>query len=96
MGQFETRKVTDFLSALDNTRLINIASGWLDKKTGDIIDIHKYPGPAMPKVENEERIAVLGEFGGLGFSVENHMWKKKFKWYYKKFLDEEELLENYE
>ncbi|MHA1198825.1 MAG: glycoside hydrolase family 2 protein, partial [Candidatus Heimdallarchaeaceae archaeon] len=94
-GQFETRKVTDFIGALDNTRLINSASGWLDKKTGDIVDIHKYPGPAIPNLENEERIAVLGEFGGLGLSIENHMWNKKFKWSYKKYPNEDELWENY-
>lgn len=94
-GQFEARKVTDFIGALDNTRLINSASGWLDKKTGDIVDIHKYPGPAIPDLENEERIAVLGEFGGLGLSVKDHMWNKKFKWSYKKFSDMEELWANY-
>ena len=29
-------------------------------------DIHSYPGPAMPKLE-DNRVAVLGEFGGLGW-----------------------------
>ncbi len=95
-GQFETRKVTDYIRALDNTRLINSASGWLDKKTGDMNDIHLYPGPTIPNLENDDRIAVLGEFGGLGLSVKDHMWNKKFKWSYKKYPTMEELWLNYE
>ena len=42
-------------------------------------DIHSYPGPAVPKLE-DERAAVLGEFGGLGLPVKGHTWQ-----------DEEEL-----
>ena len=95
-GQFETRRVTDYVRTLDNTRLIDSASGWIDKKTGDIVDIHKYPGPALPKMENEERIAVLGEFGGLGLEVDGHLWDKWFKWCYKKYPSREELWRNYQ
>lgn len=94
-GQFETRKVTDYLRALDNTRLIDSASGWLDKNTGDIVDIHKYPGPAMPKEDSKDRIAILGEFGGLGLRVQNHMWKKRFHWSYKEYPNQEELWSEY-
>ena len=36
---------------LDPTRLVNPASGWADRGVGDINDIHSYPGPDMPEVE---------------------------------------------
>jgi hypothetical protein len=49
----------------DPTRLVNSASGWTDRGVGDVHDIHAYPGPAVPPLE-ENRAAVLGEFGGLG------------------------------
>ena len=51
---------------LDPTRLVDNASGWTDKGVGDVIDMHHYPDPSMPKPE-ESRASVLGEFGGLGF-----------------------------
>ncbi|MHA1551768.1 MAG: glycoside hydrolase family 2 protein [Candidatus Heimdallarchaeaceae archaeon] len=93
-GQFQTKEVTDFIRSLDNSRLINSASGWVDKQVGDMKDIHVYPGPDIPKLE-ENRVAVLGEFGGLGFKVQDHLWKTKIYWSYKKYKTKKELITNY-
>lgn len=93
-GQFQTKEVTEFIRSLDSSRLINSASGWVDKKVGDIKDIHVYPGPKMPKIE-ENRVAVLGEFGGLGFSVEDHIWKTRIYWSYKKYKTKKGLFSKY-
>ncbi|TFF85556.1 MAG: beta-galactosidase [Promethearchaeota archaeon] len=94
-GQFETKEVTEFIRNKDPTRLIDSASGYNDKKVGDIKDIHKYPGPKLPKLE-EERVAVLGEFGGLGLKIEDHIWReKKFNWAYRKSKDPEKFAEKY-
>ncbi len=93
-GQFETEKVTEFIGKLDSTRLVNSVSGWVDKKVGHMRDIHRYPGPAMPELE-AERAAVLGEFGGLGHIVDDHVWSSKLFWAYKKFKTIEELSERY-
>jgi len=68
-GQYATGEIVDFIKGLDPTRLVNPSSGWADRKVGDIRDIHAYPGPAIPEVE-EERAIVLGEFGGLGLPLE--------------------------
>ena len=57
-------------------RLVNNASGWTDKKVGDVLDMHDYPGPGSPKPEST-RAGVLGEFGGLGLGVDGHTWSKK-------------------
>jgi hypothetical protein len=94
-GQFETKEVSKFIRNKDPTRLIDSASGYNDKKVGDIKDIHKYPGPKIPKIE-EERAAVLGEFGGLGLKIEDHIWmKKKFNWAYRKSKDPDKFAEKY-
>lgn len=93
-GQFQTEEVTEFVRSLDSSRLINSVSGWVDKKVGDIKDIHVYPGPDMPKVE-ETRAAVLGEFGGLGFKVQKHTWKTRIYWSYKRYKTKKELNTNY-
>lgn len=80
---------------LDPTRLVDDASGWTDKGVGDVIDIHHYPDPSMPKPE-ESRAAVLGEFGGLGLPVDGHMWKQTNKnWGYRKIDNQKDLTDAY-
>ena len=57
-----------WLEEYDPSRPVNEASGWHDRGTGTISDMHNYPGPGMRPVE-DERVVVLGEFGGLGMPV---------------------------
>jgi hypothetical protein len=92
-GQFDTARITKLVKDLDPTRLVNSASGWTDRGTGDILDIHAYPGPAAPKWESS-RAAVLGEFGGLGLRIEGHTWSKE-SWGYQGMSDAEELTDRY-
>lgn len=73
-GQFQTDTIVSLVRKLDNTRLISAASGWTDRKTGDMNDIHIYPGPAMPDLETV-RAAVLGEFGGQALVIKDHLWQ---------------------
>src|SRR5205823_1213293 len=75
-GQFDTDSIVNMLKSFDPSRLVNNASGWTDMHVGDVSDMHKYPGPGMPHVE-EKRAAVLGEFGGLGLFVDGHTWAAK-------------------
>lgn len=93
-GQHRSAGITDFVKKLDPTRLVNLASGWEDRGTGDIFDIHNYPAPNMPPPE-ENRAVVLGEFGGLGYPVENHMWTQ-LNWGYRKFENLQEMTVEYE
>jgi hypothetical protein len=85
-GQYDTERVTAWTKQHDPTRLVNNASGWTDKGVGDVSDIHSYPGPAMPSVE-EKRAAVLGEFGGLGLPLSGHLWQAEGNWGYRNFDD---------
>ncbi len=94
-GQFKTAEITDFVKQLDPTRLINSASGWTDRGTGDIFDVHTYPAPVMPELE-EERASVIGEFGGLGLPVEGHTWEQKNNWGYALIDSKDKLLDKYE
>lgn len=93
-GQTATAKYTDFVRGLDPTRLITSASGWTDRGTGDLYDVHVYPGPGMPPLE-DKRAAVLGEFGGLGLAVPGHTWTKE-SWGYRGVADGEDLAFQYE
>lgn len=92
-GQYSTPSVTRFVSDYDTTRLVNSASGWTDRGTGDIRDVHNYPGPVAPPAE-KNRAIVLGEFGGLGLPVQDHTWEKK-NWGYEVMTDPAGLLNKY-
>ena len=73
---------------------MNCASGGNDFPVGDVIDVHRYPGPFAP-VPTEQRAAVLGEFGGLGLPLEGHTWQGKENWGYVSFPDRASLATAY-
>ena len=93
-GQFETGRITQLIADYDHTRLVNSSSGWTDRGTGNISDIHHYPDPAVQPAE-EKRAIVLGEFGGLGLPLQGHTWEKK-NWGYRNMADTLQLLSKYE
>ncbi|TKG93475.1 beta-galactosidase [Puteibacter caeruleilacunae] len=93
-GQYDTRRIVSWIKEYDPSRLVNNASGWTDRKVGDIHDIHNYPHPASPEPE-ENRAVVLGEFGGLGLPIKEHMWENA-NWGYRTLKTKEELLTRYE
>ncbi len=79
----------------DPTRLVNNASGWHDMGVGDVHDIHEYPDPKTPALE-DKRAAVLGEFGGLGLPLEGHTWvNNKDNWGYRSYKNKEEVTAAY-
>ena len=89
-GQYDTPRIVDLIKNLDRTRLVDNASGWTDRGVGDVHDIHSYPGPAAPPTE-ENRTAVLGEFGGLGLPIKGHTWQDEKNWGYRSYKTPEEL-----
>ena len=92
-GQYATESLTDWLKKLDPSRLVDDASGWTDLRTGDLIDMHSYPGPEAPVAE-AHRAAVLGEFGGLGLAVAGHNWSTHH-WGYLMLPDKQDLAARY-
>jgi hypothetical protein len=93
-GQYDTERLTAWVKQLDPSRLVNNASGWTDRKAGDVYDIHHYPQPKMP-ARDPNRALALGEFGGLGLAVDGHTWKKEH-WGYQGMADIEQLTSRYE
>ena len=79
-GQHDTEKIVALTKQLDPSRLVNNASGWTDKRTGDFHDTHAYPGPGSNKPE-AARAAVCGEFGGVTMSVDAHRWTNQVMGY---------------
>jgi hypothetical protein len=93
-GQHDTERHTTWLKEYDPTRLVNSASGWTDRGTGDVSDVHAYPGPAIP-ADDGRRALVLGEFGGLGLPLEGHTWLDRDNWGYRSFPDTMALAAGY-
>jgi hypothetical protein len=93
-GQFDTPRVVDMIKKLDPSRLVDNASGWTDRGVGDVMDIHQYPGPAVPRIE-AKRALVLGEFGGLGLPISGHTWQQDKNWGYRSFGTRDELTDAY-
>jgi len=95
-GQYATARLALAVKALDSTRLVNAVSGWALRPVGDMHDIHTYQTqvdiPPMPV----ERASVIGEFGGIGYPVKNHLWNPEMRnWGYQTYHTAEELLGNY-
>lgn len=93
-GQFDTERLTDWVKERDPSRLVINASGWHDRKVGDVIDRHVYPGPGGSPPE-ENRASVLGEFGGLALGVDGHTWTPAF-WGYQGTSSQADLTRRYE
>lgn len=97
-GQFKTVDITKWTKNYDPSRLVNSASGGNFFWTGDILDLHNYPEPAMPDPEvfgKTGMALVLGEFGGLGLPVKGHTWQQKDNWGYQTFKNQDDLLKRY-
>ena len=96
-GQFDTEAVAAFTRTLDDTRLIDYASGgnFYTDCCGEIHDIHNYPEPIM-YLYDPARINVLGEYGGLGMPVKGHLWQDSDNWGYAQYKTADEVLKTYE
>jgi hypothetical protein len=93
-GQHKTNEILKWVKQYDPTRLVDGPSGWLDRGYGDLYDIHRYPGVSMfPPQEN--RATVLGEFGGLGLIVKDHLWIADRNWGYQQFDSQDKLQARY-
>ncbi|KAI8624967.1 glycoside hydrolase family 2 protein [Xylariaceae sp. FL1651] len=87
-GQITTYYPEEYLTArikqLDPTRLVDSTTGWFDHGFGDYSDNHHYANPQcgtpfysiQSSPYDPKRIAIQGEFGGIGQNVSaEHLWK---------------------
>jgi beta-galactosidase/beta-glucuronidase len=93
-GQFKTEEVTVWTKNYDPSRLVNPASGGNHYAVGDIIDIHNYPDPAMGLFDSK-RVNVLGEYGGIGLVIDNHLWETGRNWGYVQYKTSEDATKAY-
>ncbi len=94
-GQFDTKRIAGLVMQLDSSRLVNDASGWQHEDVGHMIDVHRYQGPQAMRGANG-RVAVVGEFGGLGYKESGHAWAGDAWGYGGLFPSREALSERYD
>ncbi len=94
-GQFKTKEIAAWTKSYDPTRLVNSASGGNHYyRCGDILDLHNYPDPEM-YLFDAKRVNVLGEYGGIGYPVEGHLWTPDRNWGYIQFNSTEAVTDEY-
>ena len=96
-GQHNTVEIVNKVIKYDDTRLINGVTGWTDRGVGDMYDVHNYPVTSMILPENNgNRISVLGEFGGYGWAIKEHIWNPNMRnWGYKNIDGAMALIDSY-
>ncbi|WP_029904854.1 glycoside hydrolase family 2 protein [Prevotella sp. 10(H)] len=93
-GQFKTEEIVAWTKSHDPSRLVNPASGGNFYHVGDMIDLHNYPGPAM-QLFDTKRANVLGEYGGIGLPLKDHLWQTDRNWGYVQFKNSKEVTDEY-
>jgi len=85
-GQYDQQRMTEWVKSLDSSRLVDGHSGELlyvnnelrspsltPYVSADMTDVHSYPFPRNA-ISQPKKAKVLGEFGGIGVTVEGHLW----------------------
>lgn len=73
-GQFDANKATELIRSIDESRLIDQASGWYDQKGGDFKSVHNYFHPLKHTPDKHGRAVILSEFGGYACYIPKHSY----------------------
>lgn len=93
-GQFKTPEIVEWTKQYDPSRLVNPASGGNHYTCGDMLDLHNYPAPEM-YLYDAQRATVLGEYGGIGWVIPDHIWEPNRNWGYIQFNSSKEVTDEY-
>lgn len=92
-GQFDAGNAAELIRSIDNTRLIDHASGWFDQKKGDFKSIHNYFHKL--EVKTEQRAVIFSEFGGYACYIPDHSYSMQV-YGYRIYLTKEDFNEAFQ
>lgn len=96
-GQFDALAAIKVIKNIDQTRLIDHASGWSDQKAGDYYSRHIYFTKLRINSRLiKNRIIAITEFGGYSLSVTGHVFNVSKSFGYRNFKSKEKLVRAYE
>ncbi|MDN3671105.1 hypothetical protein QWY93_17470 [Echinicola jeungdonensis] len=78
---------------MDSSRLVNEASGCSNRGAGDVADVHNYPPRAYPS--SPYQAFACGEYGGIGYQLDGHIWNPEDLMQYVTINNEKEYLGMY-
>ncbi|MBP2335388.1 hypothetical protein JOF41_001566 [Saccharothrix coeruleofusca] len=99
-GEYDAGRIVNLVRSLDNTRLVNHNSGSNccvsdpDPGNGDVIDDHAYQMSGGTRLPDANRVAVLGEYGGLGRRIAGHEYQPGAGFAYGELYPDENSLTN--
>ena len=89
-GQFCSQEMYKKIKALDDTRIVDTASGWFSGAESDVESQHVYFKPFKVK-KKYDRPLFLSEFGGYACRIEGHIFNPSNEYGYKSFKTAKEL-----
>ena len=89
-GQFCSQEMYEKIKSLDNTRVVDTASGWFAGAESDVESLHVYFKPFKVK-KTYVRPLFLSEFGGYACRIEGHIYNPSNEYGYKSFKTVGEL-----
>ncbi len=90
-GQFDSKKAYEFTKSIDQSRVIDHASGWHDQGIGDFKSLHIYFRPYKFKKDKKNRPVILSEFGGFSYKEQTGTGQEK-TFSYKKLKTREDFV----
>jgi hypothetical protein len=99
-GEYDNQRIVELVRSLDPTRLIDHNSGSNccvsdpEPANGDVLDDHAYQMSSGTRPPSATRVAVLGEYGGLGRRVTGHEWQPGAGFAYGELFPDETSLTN--
>ncbi|WP_082597022.1 glycoside hydrolase family 2 protein [Sphingomonas sp. Root241] len=96
-GQYDSATLARLVKGMDPSRLVNADSGWLDvaPSASDMFDIHTYEDVPKVPTRQADRAIVIGEYGGVGWPIEGHLWRNDKRWSYQVTTDAKDYLARY-
>lgn len=74
-GQFDSKRIGDWISSYDPTRYVDYHCGWIDTNGGCLQTEHIYCKPLeMPEVKHD-RVMIVSEYGGYTYQPVDHIWE---------------------
>ena len=96
-GQYDNPRLSDWVKAIDPSRVVNAVSGWNDRNSGDFYDIHTYEEEPKAPAPKTDRVVVIGEFGGIGWPVQGHLWNPEMRnWGYQTYQSAADVQKAYQ
>lgn len=93
-GQFDSERICKKIRELDDTRVIDHASGWHDQGIGETKSLHVYFKPYRHKKDKKGRAVMLTEFGGYNLLIQAHSYRQ-VDFGYKRLKSREALWKSY-